>query len=541
MFTSMLVGSPDGKSEGSPRIHKFTFEVNPAESGLQSSLSAQFALSFEPPYDDLGSSARRHPTADSDRSSRGPHTPPLSPQSMSPCGTLSPNLLHPKSTPRPLSQASSTFLFDIHSLSPGQSLLSDAPSFLELKNLDDIYLQITPPRATSSQPIAPPSSLSYQPRPSLESTRSTSSNRGISVRQLALDLPIARSRSSSLTELIRALEDASPGWYQSLLDSALPRSASPSPLSTPASSRSSSSPSPGSLCPSDPQDSPTRKSSRTAKLGESLSQNLLFHIAALEDLAAQVRRLPPPRPRTLVPEVVDTLLFTSQKDVAVEIHATRPPLTSFPRLEPRNAILVPPSDGYLPDSFGEVSLASSPPSRSDSLRSVSSTSPQAVIANVTNHPKLAKTLGLRSTSSHRVLRPPAKPVTQPGDDRPSRTSLPPATVTPPSAALPPLPKKASQNSSKSPKSLKFNALFRRRPSMPTEPPAAPEGPIPDPHSRRAGRRAATLSTPAEHYGGGTTSVRSKSGRHFSAGASLAASHTHLPQRRVYPADSFLQM
>lgn len=536
----LLVHSASGSFEVSPpRIHRFSFENDFDDDSFPSTLSSHISQSYGVLYD---TPHPRQTDADSDRSSKGPPTPPLNIHLTPPRGALSPNLMHPKSTPRRVSQASSTFFFDSHSLSPGQSLLCDDPSFIGLKDLDDVYPHATPPRTTPPRPPSRLQSTSSNPRPSLDSTHSASSNRGITCTRLALDLPLARSRSSSLSALIKALEDASPGWYQSLMDGTIPEGGLDSPLST--SQNTSPQTSPSSSLP----DSPVHKHDIASASREGLPPDMLTHLAEMEELALQIKRMPTPRRRTLRPDIAQSLRFVPANGSTAGSYLTLPlasPPSSLEEDHLREATARPisahssPRDPGLTDGASATSLS---PPRSPSRSPVSPT-PHSAANNIAQHPKLTKTLGLNSVSSGGV-RPAAKlSITRVDGSSaaPSASLAHPYRL--PSHLAPAAPsKRASSNPPAPPKSLKFPSLFRRRPSMPVvplqDPVPMPSGNTTTTHSRKSTRRPITLAAPVEHLASGK-SGKLKNGRHSNVGMVPAMSS----RRHGPPQDqgSFLQM
>ncbi|KAI0366014.1 hypothetical protein BV20DRAFT_1038621 [Pilatotrama ljubarskyi] len=365
-----------------------------------------------------------------------------------------------KPTYTPLSKGSSTFLLDPHSLKPGRSLLSDTPSYLGLKGID-VEASTWPPK--SYEPPADPKPR--EPRPSLDSTRSSSTNRSVTVQRLALDLPL--SRSSSLSVLLHALEDTAPGWYQSLMESASPREASAATMA--ASVQLPPSMSNGT---SDVAEAPM-----FAQYG--LPADMIASLDALEAIAVKVRQLPVPRPRTRL--FLDAETVFGQPEDSVE-PSTRPRetyLTPPPLIDTGDACESEPPFGHNDHSSlmhrqRRATLGSNvapvghrPKSKSSDRTHNSAPSyrvHQVAASNIVKHPKLAKTLGLGSA---------AAPSRLPTPTTPSRRQ----TLNVPQLAVEHIPpavqKKASLKSLKAPKTPKaLQSIFRSRPS-------APPLPVPD--------------------------------------------------------------
>ncbi|KAI0674212.1 hypothetical protein C8Q78DRAFT_1075883 [Trametes maxima] len=373
--------------------------------------------------------------------------------------------LQNKPTGAPLSKASSTLLFDAHSLLPAPSLLTDTPSFIGLKGMD-------PPAGAGrlQTPSPPPEPTPREPRPSLDSTRTSSTNRSVTVQRLALDLPL--SRSSSLSVLIHALEDAAPGWYQSLMESAMPREApgTPSDAST-------------EVSPSISRHVGCAGDSDALTIG--LPASMLASLDALERIATQVQRLPTPRSKTKSFEELETSHFRSGSILPApatkppEDQLASPPLTpteddhesthSFNNFTPshrREETVVPQRNVDTP----RASLI-----RSDRASYSSATPSRIAVSNIANHPKLTRTLGLNNLTPSRLPTPTATP-----KRRSSSTAGPPYDPIPfPTGHMPAnaLQKKASAKSLKAPKTPKAPAglktFFRARPPVPPLPMSLP--------------------------------------------------------------------
>nr|VWP00863.1 Glucosamine 6-phosphate N-acetyltransferase (EC (Phosphoglucosamine acetylase) (Phosphoglucosamine transacetylase) [Ganoderma boninense] len=293
----------------------------------------------------------------------------------------------------------------------------------------------------------------------------TSSNRRVTVHQLALHLPQACSQSNSLSAFITALENASPGWCRSLMDSALPQSESGSGSSEAANLAPPSDSSYGSLG-SRPDDSGSAST-------DSLQCNLLEILDELEELAAVVRCLPIPRPRTMnLDEVASAFLPPAMSTPASERrHHTMPAAPSY-----SSSLVQLRGRGSTPTVLSEFSFEEVSPERSLSPDTASalrynSDPNQPAIDNLVYHPKLARTLGLQSLPS---WGPPEASPRTPSPQQPyspptsswsgSQSNRSPLEATPP---LPPkTPEKGRQTPFKTPKSLRFTSLFRRRPSTP---------------------------------------------------------------------------
>ncbi|KAI0777583.1 hypothetical protein BD413DRAFT_182835 [Trametes elegans] len=314
---------------------------------------------------------------------------PSSPNSSSLSPVSPPFVMQTESLDRP-SKASSTFLLDTHSLLPGHSLLSDTASFLALKEFGT-PMASEPLQSPSPPPGPEPEPTPRGPRRSLES-RSSATNRGVTVQRLALDLTL--SPSGSLSALIHALEDAAPGWYQSLMESATPQELYESSWAILGSSPTLMAKSRGCIADEDPP-------------CYGLSGDMLASLDALESVAVQVRQLPFPRPRTAI--VDNDKAISLHPDPSAEASITKrgrsmlvsPPLTppkqgrEFPKHAPPRRH---PEDNYF--LFGEETprAPSTPPKRP----AYSSAPPSRIaVSNIANHPKLTRTLGLSSlTPSH---------------------------------------------------------------------------------------------------------------------------------------------
>ncbi|KAM5531158.1 hypothetical protein V8D89_015179 [Ganoderma adspersum] len=297
----------------------------------------------------------------------------------------------------------------------------------------------------------------------------TSSNRRVTVHQLALDLPQACSQSNSLSAFITALENASPGWCRSLMDSALPQSESGSgspqaPRLAPPSDSSS-----GSLG-SRPDDSGFASS-------DSLQCDLLKILDELAELAAVVRCLPIPRPRTMtLDDVASAFLPPAMSTFVPERrHFTMPAAA----VSCSSSLIQLRGRGSTPTVLSEFSFEAeasperSPPSDPACALRYTPDPNQPAIDNLVYHPKLARTLGLQSLPSWGA--PDASPRT-PSPQQPyspptsswsgSQSNRSPLGRTPPLPPRTPENSKTSQSSFKTPKSLRLASLFRRRPSTP---------------------------------------------------------------------------
>ncbi|KAH9896767.1 hypothetical protein C8Q73DRAFT_789089 [Cubamyces lactineus] len=363
----------------------------------------------------------------------------------------------PNTSSTALPKANSTFTLESRSLLPGHSLLSDTPSCTGLRDGDS-------PPINDIQTLSSPS-LESPPcplRPSYDSARRSSSNRSVTVQRLALDLPL--SPSGSLSALIHALEDAAPGWYQSLMEHAIPQEVPESPTIT------SFTP----LLPSS-QAMPSDIDCDAGSCG--LPPDMLYALDALESLSARVRQFPlPGRPPKLLGDI---RLSPFQCGSDVESSVTSPSsaqLASPPSTPTEDSHERRPSGGraslpsYLIGKRSVSSLHTAPGARHiSSDRTVYHSEPphQLAVSNIVNHPKLTKTLGLGAPTPSR-LPPPAVPKTpakhhssqraipQDGGDSPPRT----------------LHKKASTKSLKTPKTPRsLKSIFRQRPP--------PVPPLPD--------------------------------------------------------------
>ncbi|KAI1798299.1 hypothetical protein LXA43DRAFT_1176693 [Ganoderma leucocontextum] len=496
-FTKLMLegsGSPDP-----PRIARFSFEDADMGRELPTSLSGSFPSYYGLPYV-LDSPPGYAEDAHSELSSRGPTTPPTGGSPL--LAHDSPSLASSRNKPLddPFSRTSPTLILGPRSFSPTQSLLDDTHSLLEL------YGAVENPRVSvrySSSLLDSPSLLHshFQPTvapdslpkpitmkqtikseandPLVQNTRRsrTSANRRVTVHRLALGLPQACSRSNSLSAFITALENASPGWCQSLMDSTLPQSGSGSPqapkLAPPSDSSS------GSLG-SQPDDSGSAST-------DGLQCNILETLDELEELAAVVRCLPIPRPRTMTLDEVATAFFppANSTPISGRRHYTLPAVvscsSSLIQLRGRKSTPTIMSE----DSFEESASPerSSPSDTAGALRYTPDPN-QPAIDNLVYHPKLARTLGLQSlpswgapdlaprTPSPQRLQSP--PTSSWSDSQPNRSPLGRA---PP---LPQTPEKASHlNPFKTPKSLRLTSLFRRRPSTPA---GVDDWPVQDPRS-----------------------------------------------------------
>ncbi|KAI9067761.1 hypothetical protein FKP32DRAFT_222321 [Trametes sanguinea] len=315
------------------------------------------------------------------------------------------------------------------SLTKTSSTLIETRSLLHgTKHLSRAHGSYTRTVQTPSPPLDPP----LRPaRPSLDSTRSTSSNRTMTVQRLALDLPL--SSGGSLSALIHALEDAAPGWYQSLMDTITPQDPSPTP--SPVLGES----------PSHRQGPEPRCRDESAAYG--LSADMLASLDALEAVAARVRQLPVPKPKSRVFEDIGAAFVCSPDPTELTFKSYMPQLVSPPSTPPEdqqrrrqasNATLSP----------GETPRMRSRSSSATSYRSASTHT--IAVSNIVNHPKLSKTLGLSAGVSGGV----------------SASSNPAAMDVQPIAAETPhvLHKKASTKSLKTPKTPKtLKSIFRSKP------------------------------------------------------------------------------
>ncbi|KAI0635065.1 hypothetical protein C8Q77DRAFT_1156413 [Trametes polyzona] len=376
-----------------------------------------------------------------------------------------------QSSSPPLSKASSTFLLDSRSLLPGSSLLSDTPSFVGLKHVASTATG----EALTHIPIHPrlPERTRREPK-SLESCPSSATNRSVTVQRLALDLPL--NGSGSLSVLLHALEDAAPGWYQSLMDSAAPLNREPG--SPPTNSAHS------------PPSSPRLQNNDVIHILPyyGLPDDMLASLDALEAIASQVQLLPSPQAKPRVVEDIDL-----EEDVLgvwkVEESVTKPPETQLvsPPLTPteddqgrETTFPRPPSSPHQRARESTDSLWDPETPRPPSVASMhvpadpiesASTSTRVAVSNIANHPKLTRTLGLSSMSPSRLPTPstprrrvgaiPTQPLPPPPHPIPSLEDSAPLALS----------KKASSRSlkgSRTPKALK--SIFRPRASAPPVPP-----------------------------------------------------------------------
>ena len=575
-FTKLVLDKAYGYAPPkAPRIARFSFEHSDVGCELPSSLSGPFPSYYGLPY--VPESPPGYvEDAHSELSSRGPTTPPT--DRSPPFAQDSPSLIsRNKSLDDPFSRMSPTLLLGPRSFSPTQSLLDDTRSVLELYGAsenprDSIrssgsllespslpYTLFQP--SPSSHPLPEPITM-QQPTscpakdPVVQNARRsrTSSNRRVTVHQLALDLPQACSQSNSLSAFITALENASPGWCRSLMDSALPQS------------DSSSSPQAAKLAP--PSDSSSgslgsRPEDSGSASSDSLQCDLLEILDELEELAAVIRCLPIPRPRTMtLDDVASAFLPPAWSTRTLE----RRHFTMSAAVSCSSSLIQLRGRGSTPTVLSEFSFeAEASPERS--LPSDTTSAPrytpdrnQPAIDNLVYHPKLARTLGLQSLPSWGVpdasprtpspQQPYSPPTSSGSGSQPSRS---PFGRTPP---LPPqTPEKTSQSSFKTPKSLRLASLFRRRPSTPAvvdDWPAAQDGRSGgSPASRNGhGRGALALSELGKRALGPGSSTRSSNGSPTSKTASgfspmLGEPPNPLPhpnfngrQRRL---DSFLLM
>lgn len=471
-----------------PRITRFSFEDDHNSDNLSASLSGQFNSFYGLPYDHSPPPCQ---DAASEHSSRGPDTPPAPDHLAFLSNTPSPLSAANKSNDDSFARASTTFFLDAHSLPPSHSLLTTTPSFLGLQDMPISPVRThwdssaTPPRLfrPQAQPMSITTSrqiqqtISSDAGPTLEPMR-TSVNRGVTVQQLALDLPMSRSRSGSLTALVRALEDASPGWYQSLMDSALPRAGSLSPLS----------PSPQippvvvRQVPRTPP-SPTRPTNRgqDRELGAlfgSSSSSTFGDLEELEALALTISRLPIPRPGTMALDIVETVFFQPSsiplpEQVAPHSWASPP---NSPNEDTHHSAAVQGATLSGEQSLLHDASCGQALSTASSASSCNSTAPpQPAAANFAHYPKLTKTLGLRSVPSLSSLLAPAPKTPSwrkrsSSRSRASTEAVPQVPAFPPSLpAYPKTPTKKAGALPKTPKSAKLQSFFRRRPTAPPVP------------------------------------------------------------------------
>lgn len=362
-----------------------------------------------------------------------------------------------KSTNAPLPKASSTLLFESRSLLPGPSLLSNTPSFLGLKGIGSLPL--------GEALTASPERLRREPRSSSDSMRSPTTNRNVTVQRLALDLPL--SRSSSLSVFLHALEDAAPGWYQSLMDSATPQesdSSSASSIQFPTQTQRSDV---GSAIPC-----------------HGLPLDMLASLDALEALVTQVQKLPHPRPRPKPSRDIDdeAALFSSRRTRESTARPSKaqlasPPLTptqdeqgrqpSFPRpaSPPRRRRRETTAGTLRGDETPRASSMSSARDVRTSMPPIP-TSNGVAVCNIANHPKLTRTLGLSALPPSRLPTP-----STPRRRTATATAHPPPPPNPYEPVPPTLNKKASSKSLKAPKTPgALKSIFRGRASAPPVPP-----------------------------------------------------------------------
>lgn len=363
-----------------------------------------------------------------------------------------------KSTNTTLPKASSTLLFESHSLGPGPSLLSNTPSFLGLKGMGSLPL--------GEALTASPERLRREPRSSSDSMRSPTTNRNVTVQRLALDLPL--SRSSSLSVFLHALEDAAPGWYQSLMDSATPQeSDSPSANSIPTRTQ--------------------RSDVGSASSCHGLPLDMLASLDALEALVTEVQRLPHPRPTPKPSQDIDdeAAFFSSRRTRESTARPSKaqlasPPLTptqdeqgrqpSFPRpaSPPRRRRRETTAGTLRGDETPRASSVSSARDPRASMPPIP-TSTGVAVCNIANHPKLTRTLGLSALPPSRLPTP-----STPRRRTATATAHPPPPPIPYEPVPPTLNKKASSKSLKAPKTPKapgaLKSIFRGRASAPPVPP-----------------------------------------------------------------------
>ncbi|KAI8986852.1 hypothetical protein BD414DRAFT_45287 [Trametes punicea] len=339
------------------------------------------------------------------------------------------------------SNAPSTFLPHSRSLLSPPTLLSDSnvPSLIALKGaagLGDVGNSQTP----SPPPLEPTPRGS---RPSCDSTRSTSSNRSVTVQRLALNLPL--STSGSLSALIHALEDAAPGWYQSLMETVIPQELSESPLST------FIPPSAATRSEEDPH--------YQLSLSSGLSAEMLASLDALEAIAVQVRHLPVPRLRAEVFTDVDTPFFHLTTVAESRTGSSRTQLVSYDSTPHEEQVRQPGLRRSL--SPGQAEQTPRAPSRSSRRTSYDPDPPlKLAVSNIVSHPKLTKTLGLSPPALSRL---PA--VATPAKDRREGVHAGPEDESPHVVE-----KKASSRSLKAPKTPKaLKSIFRHGPKAPPVP------------------------------------------------------------------------
>ncbi|KAI0746666.1 hypothetical protein C8Q80DRAFT_787324 [Daedaleopsis nitida] len=486
-----LLLAPDFEGSGSiaPRITELRFEDDFASGDLAASFSGQFASFYGLPYDNSPPPEEHFQDVVSERRSRESHLRSC------PDGFSLPSAsVMRRATGNATGDASTTLFTSSHFLLSDQSLLVDIPSTFStiqdtLDSLIDAQEDSEPPPGTSHAPIRTHSTsipiptplsvptlfsqpIAREPRPVYEPER-----RGMTVQQLALDLPLSRSRSSSLSALIHALEDASPGWYQSLMDSASSCDESLSPLSTDGSPmrHHQSLLTPPWSDESFDHNVPTlaSSSSSSSALGDVLEE--------LELLAIRIARLPIPRPHTLALEVVETVFFPPSSLPSPPPCPTRhtsrsesrsPHLTDGRARRERQSTVVPGTPRAL--ARGRLSFR-----RAASAQIVPSISSGSSIGDDNDNdtdkpagteparrPKLNRALGLRSfPSASRLLAPaPKTPSWRKRDSSRPRVvtecappvPLPIATVATPDV-------QTKEAAPKTPRSAKFQSIFRIRP------------------------------------------------------------------------------
>ncbi|KAI0330673.1 hypothetical protein GY45DRAFT_1323427 [Cubamyces sp. BRFM 1775] len=365
----------------------------------------------------------------------------------SPCGTS--HQRHTTNTA--LSRASSTFLLESRSLLSGQTLLSYSPSFTGLRDADSPVLSEVGTPSPSLEPTPRPL------RPSYECTRRSSSNRSVTVQRLALDLP--PSPSGSLSALIHALEDAAPGWYQSLMEHAVPQEVPESPTIT-------------AFAPPLPSHQPMSTYVDCDDEPYGLPPDMLYALDALESLSARVRQLPlPDYPPKLLGDIClspfhcGNLIEPIMGPYSAQLASppSTPPEDEHERHPSGGRASLPSLPSYLTGKRSITSLHTTPwaqPQHPSSDRTVYHSDPphRLAVSNIVNHPKLTKTLGLSAASS--VPKTPAKQHSQ--EIVPLDGGSPPRT----------LHKKASAKSLKTPKTPRsLRSIFRQRPP--------PVPPLPD--------------------------------------------------------------
>ncbi|KAI0659089.1 hypothetical protein C8Q70DRAFT_149238 [Cubamyces menziesii] len=424
-----------------------------------------------------------------------------------PCGTS-----QQSNTPSAsLSRANSTSALDPRSLLSGQALLSDTPSFPGLRESDGPLTNEVQTPSPSFEPTPCPL------RPSYDCTRRSSSNRSVTVQRLALDLPL--SPSGSLSALIHALEDAAPGWYQSLMEHAVPQEVPESPTIT-------------SLAPLLPSRQTTLTDIDCDAGSCGLPPDMLYALDALESLSARVRQFPLPG---YLPKLLGNIClspFHCGSDIDPSIMSpssaqlASPPSTptedeheshpsgsraSLPSVVNRgrsaSSLHVAPGAQHLSRASARTIYRSEPPHK-------------LAVSNIVNHPKLTKTLGLSTPSRL----PPSVPQT-PAKHHSRQGAVPQDDGSPPRT----LHKKASTKSLKTPKTPRtLKSIFRQRPP--------PVPPLPDYDEDESPVRKPPVKYRFSEYSVGLrredrridgTSVN----RHFSSG--------HTATRKAVDPDSFL--